>query len=252
MAEKRRQLRNVKREEQIYADQIDELLREMKDLGTSESSVAEKLQIAKSTLTSYKKGNAVPDLITALRMAKLFGVSIDYLAGLTKSRTPDLNDRAASERYGLSGEALELLKEYQLKCDTDGVYEEALVGLNLLFSTSAPHLFLALIDRYLTNLFEDNNYVEISDNLDLDIHNSFGKVKLGRQDLEKLLILDKMTAYLVEERDAEENATSQNVLSSKKTLEDIMRNVNIKYGDISSDATNKEDTDGKTDKERKK
>lgn len=40
------------------------------------------------TIRHYEYGNRVPLVTDAAKMAKLFGVSLDYLAGLTEEPTP--------------------------------------------------------------------------------------------------------------------------------------------------------------------
>jgi transcriptional regulator with XRE-family HTH domain len=65
-----------------------ELLQELRqDQGWTQNEVAEKLEIARSTLAKYEAGiNQVPhDLV--LKMADLYNVNIDYLYGHTRIRS---------------------------------------------------------------------------------------------------------------------------------------------------------------------
>lgn len=48
---------------------------------------AESLGIGFSTYRRYEKGERIPNLADGAKMAKLFGVSLDYLAGLTDEPT---------------------------------------------------------------------------------------------------------------------------------------------------------------------
>jgi DNA-binding XRE family transcriptional regulator len=45
-----------------------------------QTEVAETLHIHKTTLSSYENGKTMPDMDTALKMAELYGVSIDDIS----------------------------------------------------------------------------------------------------------------------------------------------------------------------------
>jgi transcriptional regulator with XRE-family HTH domain len=66
-------------------------LRESHGLTQDELAVA--LGLARSTITKYERDERVPDLMTAARMAELFGVSLDYLVG----RKPSAREKLAHE-----------------------------------------------------------------------------------------------------------------------------------------------------------
>jgi len=54
----------------------------------SQPKTAELLEIGRTTYCRYEYGERVPNLSDAARMARLFHVSLDYLAGLTDDPTP--------------------------------------------------------------------------------------------------------------------------------------------------------------------
>lgn len=58
-----------------------------KNAKLSQRKTAELLGIGFSTYRRYEKGERVPALDDAAKMAKLFRVSLDYLAGLTDEPT---------------------------------------------------------------------------------------------------------------------------------------------------------------------
>lgn len=61
----------------------------------TQSDVAKKLGVAKTTYASYEQGRRDPDLATLRKIASLFNVSVDYLLGNTQGRKPkkvDIDD----------------------------------------------------------------------------------------------------------------------------------------------------------------
>lgn len=64
-------------------DRLENLLEERE---LTQRQLAVDLHMAPSTLNGYIKGHRQPDHGTIIRMAEYFGVSTDYLLGVTKSR----------------------------------------------------------------------------------------------------------------------------------------------------------------------
>lgn len=66
-----------------------ELLRELrKDRGMTQADLAEQLSFSPMTISSYECGRSIPDDATKIRLAQLFGVSLDYLLGLIREPLP--------------------------------------------------------------------------------------------------------------------------------------------------------------------
>lgn len=61
-------------------------LREDHDL--TQNQLVEKLGMHKTTYTNYEQGKRDLPLQTAIRIAKFYRVSLDYLAGLTNNEKP--------------------------------------------------------------------------------------------------------------------------------------------------------------------
>ena len=61
-------------------------LREDADL--TQAGLVEKLGIPKTTYTNYEQGKREPPLSLIIRLAVLYNVSIDYIAGLTNTPAP--------------------------------------------------------------------------------------------------------------------------------------------------------------------
>ena len=66
---------------EIFTERIKEC---RKKAGLTQEQVAEALEIGYSTDRHYEYGNRMPLVMDAAKMAELFGVSLDYLAGLSE------------------------------------------------------------------------------------------------------------------------------------------------------------------------
>jgi transcriptional regulator with XRE-family HTH domain len=80
-----------------------------------QKEIAEKLGVSPQAFSNYENGKREPDLLTVLRLAKLFNVSVDYLLGLTplKNRESiDLKDEHLQLIYEIkeNEELTELIK----------------------------------------------------------------------------------------------------------------------------------------------
>ncbi len=65
----------------------------------------------RQSVTGYVDGRTPPTSEKIVAVAEYFGVSTDYLLGLSKNRTVDKNQKAAAEYTGLSDSAVALLHE---------------------------------------------------------------------------------------------------------------------------------------------
>lgn len=51
-----------------------------------QKEIAERLGVLPQAFSNYENGKREPDLLTVLKLAKLFDVTVDYLLGLTPVR----------------------------------------------------------------------------------------------------------------------------------------------------------------------
>ena len=63
-----------------------------KSLGLSQSDFADELNIARSSVSEYESGKKIPSALVIAKIAQYFGVSADYLLGLTDNPTPCNNE----------------------------------------------------------------------------------------------------------------------------------------------------------------
>lgn len=61
-------------------------LREDKNI--SQQQLAKLMGLSDVTIQSYEYGKSEPKMSTLIKMAELYGTSIDYIAGLTDDKTP--------------------------------------------------------------------------------------------------------------------------------------------------------------------
>ncbi|MEY8515912.1 helix-turn-helix transcriptional regulator [Lachnospiraceae bacterium 29-84] len=68
-----------------FSDRLKALLNERK---LTQIAFATELHIAPSTLNGYLRRNREPDYETLIKISKFFGVSTDYILGVTSIRNP--------------------------------------------------------------------------------------------------------------------------------------------------------------------
>jgi transcriptional regulator with XRE-family HTH domain len=67
-----------------------EILKEARiNAGLTQSQLAEKIGVAKSTYCNWELGTREPNILKIKALAKLFGVSVDYLVGFEPTRKDD-------------------------------------------------------------------------------------------------------------------------------------------------------------------
>lgn len=108
-------------------------LRESKN--ESQATLARSLGISQSALGNYERGDRVPDADLILKLARFFGVSSDYILGLSDTTTPQIE--AVHDLIGLSEESTKVLSNL-LK---SGATEE-LRALNAIISSGNLKEFL--------------------------------------------------------------------------------------------------------------
>ena len=64
----------------IFADKVVQL---RKKSGWSQEELAEKLNVTRQSVSKWEGAQSIPDLEKILQLAQIFGVSTDYLLGLT-------------------------------------------------------------------------------------------------------------------------------------------------------------------------
>jgi transcriptional regulator with XRE-family HTH domain len=70
-------------------DRFNENLKKLRlDAGLKQVDVAKKIGVAKNTYCKWELGTREPDIMKIKALAKLYGVSVDYLLDLTDKKAP--------------------------------------------------------------------------------------------------------------------------------------------------------------------
>lgn len=93
----------------IFPTQLRDLRREK---GVSQDELSKILGVSKSTLGLWETGDTLPDARSLHDLAVYYGVSADYLLGLTDVQTSDTNIKAICEYTGLHADTVVFLHGY--------------------------------------------------------------------------------------------------------------------------------------------
>ena len=55
-------------------------------MGLTQEDVAEKVGVSRQAVAKWEKGETLPDIESCIKLADLFGVSLDYLVGRAEER----------------------------------------------------------------------------------------------------------------------------------------------------------------------
>ncbi len=113
-----------------------------------QNDLAKALGMARSSISMYENGIAIPDIDTLIKIASHYRVSADYLLGLDDTTTHDIE--CIREEIGLSEEAIDTLRYHRHNKD---YFEKDFVGLNHLIIKNDNHRLLRAIGLY-TSTFD--------------------------------------------------------------------------------------------------
>jgi transcriptional regulator with XRE-family HTH domain len=115
----------------MYEKDLEEIGKRIAELrkarGWTQEMLAEKLNIARNTLTKLEGGFRDFKSTEILKIAETLGVSIDYLFGRTRVTAPDDFIQEAVDRLGLSEQALQTLERLNAPLDIESTERERLM-----------------------------------------------------------------------------------------------------------------------------
>ena len=92
----------VRRGEKITSTKIGARIRQLRlSAGMTQRDLAQRINVGNTTLSQYESGARVPSDEVKIKIASVFGVSVDYLLGVTDSReltSPTPTPPAAAQR----------------------------------------------------------------------------------------------------------------------------------------------------------
>ena len=93
-----------------------ERLRELLDRpGETQTKLAKIINVHQQTISLWKDGKTAPDIYSLEKIADYYNVSVDYLLGYTDLQSPNIEDIAIYQKFGLSEEAmlhLQIINKY--------------------------------------------------------------------------------------------------------------------------------------------
>ena len=108
------------------------LATKLRDLIDDPHALADHLGCSVQAINQYKQGIAYPKMENLIKIAAFYGVSLDYLCGLSPARSPDANIQAAVKALGLSEGAVDFL----MSLNAEGrYYQDQRKALSLLLET---------------------------------------------------------------------------------------------------------------------
>lgn len=98
----------------------DRLKRLRKEMGLSQAQVAERLHLAKATISYYEQSVRTPSPDVLISFTRLFKVSADYLLGIEKDKkTVDVSD-LTDEEITVIENMIKILRKNHLKKGKEG------------------------------------------------------------------------------------------------------------------------------------
>ena len=82
----------------------------VKEKGVTQAELASLLGISRQSFSAYCDGNTQPNIENTVKMSEYFGVSVDYLFGVSDIRATDPATKSICESLGLSDAAVYLLQ----------------------------------------------------------------------------------------------------------------------------------------------
>lgn len=112
-----------------FADRLSDLVQAKKNEGLSHDEISRQIGVSSGVLSEWMSDNKTASIENLAKLSKYFGVSADYLLGLSDVQTADVNVRAICENVGLSETACDWLFNLYLE---PSIQESAIKGLNAL------------------------------------------------------------------------------------------------------------------------
>jgi transcriptional regulator with XRE-family HTH domain len=113
------------------------------ECGESQDDVAKGIGESRETIRNWEVGTRKVKAESIVKLAKYFGVSSDYLLGLSDTKSTDESVKIACETTKLSEQAIKYITLFS--CQSNG--KETIEGLNMLLEDPTLYQALALIPK---------------------------------------------------------------------------------------------------------
>lgn len=129
--------------------------------GKNASDLVRGTKISKSSISGYIIGKQKPSIIQIKKIANFFGVSSDYLLGLSNVKSTNEDVKTVHKLTGLSDEAIiELKKQYKMAIETDyehiyPMFKRGISAINYLIANEEKYNLFKSLANFIW--FETNN-----------------------------------------------------------------------------------------------
>jgi len=163
--------------------------------GKNASDLVRGTKISKSSISGYIIGKQKPSIIQIKKIANFFGVSSDYLLGLSNVKSTNEDVKTVHKLTGLSDEAIiELKKQYKMAIETDyehiyPMFKRGISAINYLIANEEKYNLFKSLANFIwfdTNnkelleeqrkVVDDNTSLEYSFDMMIDI----AKIRIDR------------------------------------------------------------------------
>lgn len=150
----------------VFSERLKKLVDEKKENDNiSQKQIAMEMGVSAGALSNYLAASAEPKIVFCAVASGYFGVSTDWLLGLSDVRKPDSELKGVCEYTGLKAEVVTALHEAKHPEDEDGARAIKQAGVNLA-NEVLPALFGAALFEYniiesarkMQSTFEDYNF----------------------------------------------------------------------------------------------
>ena len=205
----------------VFARRFQSLFDENKD---TQSNLSKATGIARQTVSMYYNGQTIPTADKLRQIAEYFGVSADYLLGLTDIKSTDTEIQAVCDYTGLKETAVHCLHQY-LNSETSAFDDKCFDILNELLDEGSPLYEIinsAAISRHLipSEISQINNCI--------DLLNESGSEDNEKFEQERKRFIEQMYHSFYR------TGTNIRVMyyEAKEAAGDLTKNVFYKEGDI--------------------
>lgn len=200
---------------ETFADRLTKL---RENTGKKRQEVADELEISRASLEYYEKGKRKPDIEVLAKVAKYYGVSTDYLLGLSNAQTVDKDIQFICDYTGLSEKSVDVLHFYKS-------YEMIYPTINKLLESEIGSVFKELGVNEVQELIESEKYESVEYLQIVSALEQYLNLKKPAPALDKWLSISKSGKMnSLSETDVE--------ITSKLTYEDLITVKTIKQSEL--------------------
>lgn len=193
---------------------------------------AEKIKCNRQRIADWERGKSLPSVEDVALLSKTFGVSADWLLGLTNTETTDTKIRDICDYTGLSEEAIKRLHLFKLNDDETSflaVTNDLLGGCNI-FEFENLCYNIKLYRDHLSKIIDIKNKIY---SINLFLADSQIDEKSAFKQIEEL---DNMVFDLSEKKDLCEFRAQRSLMYIKnrfcKDLDELNENIDFKSNEI--------------------